>query len=1238
MGDEPVETDISVKMAGKILPIIVYLPITIFVVLMGSFFGVKIYTYMKESGGISAFLQKNIRKIFGIKDGINAFIKNTVNTFWPDKDTIDTGDKSWKHVRLDSAIILTGSLFLLTMIVLYNYDYIKSLLFSKIHTSVRNAKNKIQNSSHTITKSGALISVGRTGKSRGEIIKIYTNENNTAQLFYYTEDPPIGKVETGYVSCPDNKPVADISAQQHYYLFDVKMDDGKIMKKFNNKQLEMVSLDKKLFDGKRDILYNDDGETTSTNNPTLSTSTTPSTDLLGQNVLIDTRKNVYDHNVFNVYDTNKRIDFNSKNLSFVDKSTGKSSTEIENWDVKLYIPEKDNIMLVKWGFNGIKKGVYSLATNGKHSGFTLGIKGNGADENDPLNNYIFKDKSGKTYRAKLENYGIKKYGPKAYVPGFSIVYKIRKKRQSYDVSIYINDKFVMEIKNGGVPLNDIKWCGDKPDRHESEINKKEQEKKYRSKNGQYYRTTDITCDGVGEIEHKHEGEGYCLKTCKKDQYNNLFTRECSACPPGTKHGPVTKDNPLFADCKSECKEGQIWNGELSKCINIENKKDLINKVAGWGNTQEKGSYHPLTSEMDELSKNATNFNVNESFVKLLGSVGKIQEIIDQGGYPVNGNNIRKPENMPTLTVYQVSITENNPNKRIHELKKDESGFADKILNSIAPFLWFKIKRNVGNNTPEVSSRGVAKRNSTLIGGVALLFGFVIFTSLLVTQFNQEILQADPTALKDVFIDKASYYMYSLVFVGIALFLFAALLFYAATSDAGSKFLSTLLIILSAVIILAAIAVIFRAKIESFIKGNPYIRFMYHALFVIPCLFIDLVNYVYYEFKTSPKSVFIVFAIEISIILSVLLIPAIRNRFYLYIKNDKDSKTNVNIKVEILKRQKINLEIGIHKIKTFNPSKDTLTLIKLNSKNDVIYNKLTKNKQGVLEEEHSENDKDVFGFIKKKVGDKIVEFKKLFKTINPLQSSPVISAGLDSDAWEVIKGKQLDHPTNISDLNKLLMTFGYKSIDECDKILSKKKSSECKEAIYTMATHIQMNARNILLFTTIIKDIDNEIKELKKIKTSNLLQKGTVILNEPMYFRSRKSIPITDINKNQFEKMKYNYAISCWFFVHSQSPNYSSEYNKETPIISYNGEPTIYYSGKTNELVIRTKQRKRNPQNTLFSINELTDIEQNIEQLRKDLKDVKELKEKATKESENSLLPILFDDTQQIKDMEKNYQK
>ena len=131
MGDEPVETDISVKMAGKILPIIVYLPITIFVVLMGSFFGVKIYTYMKESGGISAFLQKNIRKIFGIKDGINAFIKNTVNTFWPDKDTIDTGDKSWKHVRLDSAIILTGSLFLLTMIVLYNYDYIKSLLFSK---------------------------------------------------------------------------------------------------------------------------------------------------------------------------------------------------------------------------------------------------------------------------------------------------------------------------------------------------------------------------------------------------------------------------------------------------------------------------------------------------------------------------------------------------------------------------------------------------------------------------------------------------------------------------------------------------------------------------------------------------------------------------------------------------------------------------------------------------------------------------------------------------------------------------------------------------------------------------------------------------------------------------------------------------------------------------------------------------------------------------------------------------
>ena len=137
--------------------------------------------------------------------------------------------------------------------------------------------------------------------------------------------------------------------------------------------------------------------------------------------------------------------------------------------------------------------------------------------------------------------------------------------------------------------------------------------------------------------------------------------------------------------------------------------------------------------------------------------------------------------------------------------------------------------------PDSSGRGFSKRNSTLIGSIAFLFGFVIFPSLLVNQFNSDIKNAKPEELKDIFINKTSYYTYSIIFIGIALLLFAALLFYAATSEAGSKFLSILLIILSAVIVLAALFVIFREKIDKFVRNNPYIKFFYH--FICYTLFI-----------------------------------------------------------------------------------------------------------------------------------------------------------------------------------------------------------------------------------------------------------------------------------------------------------------------------------------------------------------------------------------------------------------
>lgn len=1210
------ESDTSVKIAKVILPVLVYIPITIFLVIVGGFFGIKIYRKIVEGGGISKFIETNLQKIFGIKDAISKFIIATVNKFWPDKDTIIKDEKSYKHVRLDSALVFTGSLFILTMIIIYNYDYIKSLMFSKVNEGVRKAKNKIQKGKFIIKNNGALISVGKPGKSIGKIKKRYLYGEK--EELWYLNQPVFNSngVNNNYKKVKSE----DIIQQdvQYYYLYDVEVD-GKIIKKFNHLQLKGKFLDDNINRNIPELIGDTDYSTKSSRIKP------------GDEVYISTNKNVYDHNIYNVYDTNTSVDFFARKMHFIDKETSDPEVNIDNWEAHLTIPKKPGVLLKKWGRKGYKKGIYSLATNGEHTGFTLGIKGNGVDTDDPLNNYIFKDANGKTYQVELADYGVEQFGPNNYVPGFTIVYKVRiNKQNTYDVTIFINDQFVMKVKDGGVPLNEIKWCGDTKSSKGYSTIRFDPEKDEKSKVGQYFVKNDLRCDlRNGEIKRVINDEAHCIpRECNDNEYYELSTRNCQLCPDDKiieKNGVNPKAFPLIEDCK--------YSEEQIKELSI----DTTEQTGDYSDNNQLTS--GLKDKIAQIENNAANIDVNGEFSRMLDGMEEIkQELIEQGGYPINGESKPKPSYMPTLRVYQTEIIDKRRGRRrafVRPMQKEEKSAFDKFFNSFAPFTWHSVKRNVSSKIPDTSTRGFSTRNSTMIGSIAFLFGFVIFTSLLVNQFNSDIKNAKPEQLNDIFINKTSYYTYSIVFIGLALMLFAALLFYAATSEAGSKFLSTLLIILSAVIILAALFVIFREKIDKFVRNNPYIKFFYHALFVIPCLFIDLVNYIYYEFKSSPKIVFIVFAVEVAIILSLILLPALRNKLYLYISNGAGKKQSIDLQINNLKLQKTKLEASIKKIKNFKPFRDPLMRMDLNTVNDVITKKVKKNKDtGVYEDEITPQNTDVVGIVKKFFTDKKDEMKNLAKNINPLGEPPTISAGLNHSAWEIIKKGQLDKKNNSMKLNKLLNKYGYKSVEECDNIMNKDKAKKCKESLAIMLEHIQMNAKNILLFNTVISEIDENIKRLKEIKKKSTgpLQKGTIALNKPIYFRTQKYVPIDNFNKTQVEQLKYNYSVSCWFFVHSQAPNYNSNYNRETQIISYNGEPTIYYHGKNNELIIRSKKLLRTASNDTNARESLAIVKAKELELEKIIQDI----EKEKKEDELNKLPgvEIKIDTDKILSLEK----
>ena len=63
-------------------------------------------------------------------------------------------------------------------------------------------------------------------------------------------------------------------------------------------------------------------------------------------------------------------------------------------------------------------------------------------------------------------------------------------------------------------------------------------------------------------------------------------------------------------------------------------------------------------------------------------------------------------------------------------------------------------------------------------------------------------------------------------------------------------------------------VLFKDKIFKYLN-NPFVRIIYNVIFVIPCLFIDLVNFIYYELKNSPKFVYLLFMLELVIIAAII---------------------------------------------------------------------------------------------------------------------------------------------------------------------------------------------------------------------------------------------------------------------------------------------------------------------------------------------------------------------------------
>lgn len=251
-----------------------------------------------------------------------------------------------------------------------------------------------------------------------------------------------------------------------------------------------------------------------------------------------------------------------------------------------------------------------------------------------------------------------------------------------------------------------------------------------------------------------------------------------------------------------------------------------------------------------------------------------------------------------------------------------------ILNFMAPSTWNKVRRNIRLKNETIYEESLKDKYPLLLGGIGLLLGFTVFISLLVNTYNINVKKSNAQEHNEKLMKKTQKWLYRTIFTGVALAIFSVLLYYAATTSSAPKFLMPLLIFASIVIILAAVLVLFRERIFKYLD-NPFIRIIYNVIFVIPCLFIDLVNFIYYELKNSPKFVYLLFILELVIIASIFIIPIVTKWMYLNMSKDKNFKEKVDNEISLVNSRKRKIKHAINIIKSFDPNKNEFKKITAN---------------------------------------------------------------------------------------------------------------------------------------------------------------------------------------------------------------------------------------------------------------------------------------------------------------------
>ena len=141
---------------------------------------------------------------------------------------------------------------------------------------------------------------------------------------------------------------------------------------------------------------------------------------------------------------------------------------------------------------------------------------------------------------------------------------------------------------------------------------------------------------------------------------------------------------------------------------------------------------------------------------------------------------------------------------------------------------------------------------------------------------------------------------------------------------------------------------------------------------------------------------------------------------------------------------------------------------------------------------------------------------------------------------------------------------------CNIEVSRQEKEECTERIQSAIKYIQTHTLELVGLKTKLKSADKTLKVLKEeLNSISISERSKVLLRDPVYLNNKRTLSTFEIEKvENFDiDYNYNYALSAWFFIRAQAPEYGKQYNIYTPIMDYGGKPTILYNGELNKLKV-----------------------------------------------------------------------